>query len=139
MNESLSNAHETNVFQAEYQLIGYMLKGMINISQIRRYRASSLFWKRVSDFKNNPKIKLVPDGLAGGLLSMSIQFGSALGLSVVTAVSIVATGPDGTPQAMLEGFRTALLIPVAAAALGAAITAIGLRKRNASAALVRAK
>lgn len=71
-------------------------------------------------------------GLAGGLLSTSIQFGAALGLSVVTAVSIIATGADGSPQATLEGFRTALWVPVAAAILGAAITAVGLRKRNIS-------
>ncbi|WP_220271158.1 MFS transporter [Paenibacillus prosopidis] len=69
-------------------------------------------------------------GLAGGLLSTSIQFGAALGLSVVTAVSIIATGADGSPQAILEGYRTALWVPVAAAVLGAAVTAIGLRKRN---------
>ncbi|WP_051251456.1 MFS transporter [Paenibacillus harenae] len=69
-------------------------------------------------------------GIAGGLLSTSIQFGAALGLSLVTAVSIIATGADGSPQTMLEGFRTALFIPVAAAVLGAAITATGLRKRN---------
>ncbi|MDQ0061389.1 MFS transporter [Paenibacillus harenae] len=68
-------------------------------------------------------------GLAGGLLSTSIQFGAALGLSVVTAVSIIAAGADGSPRATLEGFRTALWVPVAAAVLGAAITAIGLRKR----------
>lgn len=69
-------------------------------------------------------------GLAGGLLSTSIQFGAALGLSVVTAVSTIATGGDGSPQAMLEGFRAALLVPVAAAVLGAVITATGLRKRH---------
>jgi MFS family permease len=70
-------------------------------------------------------------GLAGGLLSTSIQFGAALGLSVVTAVSIIATGADESPQAILEGFRSALWVPVAAAVLGAAITATGLRNPNA--------
>ncbi|MBD2870975.1 MFS transporter [Paenibacillus arenilitoris] len=71
-------------------------------------------------------------GLASGLVSTSIQFGAALGLSAVTAVSIIATGSDESPQAALEGYRTALLVPVAAAVLGAAITAIGLRKRDGS-------
>lgn len=70
-------------------------------------------------------------GLASGLLSTSIQFGAALGLSVVTAVSIMATGSDGSPQSMLEGYRTALYVPVAAAVLGAVITATGLRKSHA--------
>ncbi|QJD86268.1 MFS transporter [Cohnella herbarum] len=69
-------------------------------------------------------------GIAGGLLSTSLQFGAALGLSVVTAVSIIATGDNESPQAILEGFRTALLVPVGAAVLGAAITAIGFRKRK---------
>lgn len=69
-------------------------------------------------------------GIAGGLLSTSIQFGAALGLSVVTAVSIIATGDNESPQAILEGFRTALLVPVGAAVLGAAITAFGFHKRK---------
>ncbi|WP_426448293.1 MFS transporter [Paenibacillus sp. S-38] len=72
-------------------------------------------------------------GLAGGLLSTSMQFGAALGLSVVTAViDLAAAGTDGSPQAALDGFRTALWVPVTAALLGAAITSIGLRRRSAA-------
>ncbi|MEU6427740.1 MFS transporter [Microbispora sp. NPDC046973] len=59
-------------------------------------------------------------GLAGGLLYTAMQFGTALGLSAVTAVS-VAAGPG--PGAL----RTALVVPVAAAVLGAVVVASGLR------------
>ncbi|MFF2043031.1 MFS transporter [Kitasatospora sp. NPDC058170] len=66
-------------------------------------------------------------GLAGGLLNTSFQFGAALGLSVVTAVNLAATaGGPGTAQAGLEGFRAALVVPVAAVLLGALVTASGL-------------
>jgi MFS family permease len=61
-------------------------------------------------------------GVAGGLLYTSIQFGTALGLSAVTAVSVAA----GTG---LDALRTALAVPVAAAALGAVVIAFGLRTR----------
>ncbi|MFC5815424.1 MFS transporter [Nonomuraea harbinensis] len=70
-------------------------------------------------------------GLAGGLLYTSIQFGTALGLSAVTAVSVAALGDAGTPEAMLDSLRLALVVPVAAAAAGALITAFGLRRRTA--------
>ncbi|XVQ83788.1 MFS transporter [Microbispora siamensis] len=59
-------------------------------------------------------------GLAGGLLYTAMQFGTALGLSAVTAVSVAAgSGPDA--------LRTALVVPVAAAVLGAVVVAVGLR------------
>ncbi|MFB7473138.1 MFS transporter [Kitasatospora sp. NPDC056184] len=68
-------------------------------------------------------------GLAGGLLNTAFQFGAALGLSAVTAVHLAATGPgDSGP----DGFRAALAVPVAAVALGALVTASGLRRRRAS-------
>ncbi|WP_248924076.1 MFS transporter [Paenibacillus hamazuiensis] len=71
-------------------------------------------------------------GLAGGLLNTSFQFGAALGLAVVTAVNIAATVPDGTTQSLLDGYRTALLVPIAASVLGLAVTAFGLRRRTAA-------
>ncbi|MFG1941981.1 MFS transporter [Nonomuraea sp. NPDC048826] len=71
-------------------------------------------------------------GLASGLLYTSIQFGTALGLSAVTAVSVAALGDGGTPAAMLEAQRVALVVPVAAVAVGALITAFGLRRRAAA-------
>ena len=64
-------------------------------------------------------------GLAGGLLNTSFQFGGALVLAVVTAVNNANTGGDGSPQALLDGFHPALAVSVIAAVLG--IAAIGLR------------
>lgn len=71
-------------------------------------------------------------GVAGGLLYTSFQFGAALGLSAVTAVNITAT--DGTsPAALLDGYRAALIVPLAAALIAAAVSAFGLRTRRAGA------
>jgi hypothetical protein len=66
-------------------------------------------------------------GLAGGLLNTSFQFGAALVLAVVTAVANAATGSGGTPQATLDGFHAALFVPLAAAAIGA--SALLLQRR----------
>jgi MFS family permease len=71
-------------------------------------------------------------GLAGGLLTTSFQFGAALGLAVVAAV-IVANTADDSPQAVFDGFRAGLVVPLVAAVLGAALTASGLRRRTAPA------
>ncbi|NDU74298.1 MFS transporter [Actinomadura sp. DSM 109109] len=70
-------------------------------------------------------------GLAGGLLYTAIQFGTALGLSAVTAVQVAALGGDGSPEARLDALRAALAVPFAAAAAAALITAFGLRTRRA--------
>jgi hypothetical protein len=64
-------------------------------------------------------------GVASGLVSMSLQFGAAVGLAIATAVNVAATGDDG---ALLDGYRAALLVPVVATALGAAVTLPGLRR-----------
>jgi len=75
----------------------------------------------------------VPDeeqGLAGGLLNVSLQFGAAFGLAIATAVNVAATGDGGSPGALLEGYRAALVVPVTATVLGVAITAIGLAPRR---------
>jgi MFS family permease len=71
-------------------------------------------------------------GLAGGLLTTSFQFGAALGLAVVAAV-IVANTADDSPQAVLDGFRAGLVVPLVAAVLGAVVTASGLRRSTAPA------
>jgi MFS family permease len=65
-------------------------------------------------------------GLAGGLLNTSFQFGGALVLAVVTAVNNANTGLGGSPQALLDGFRPAIVVSVIAAALG--VLAIGARR-----------
>jgi MFS family permease len=66
-------------------------------------------------------------GLASALLSTSFQFGAALGLAAVAAVIVAATA-DGTPEAVLDGYRTGLLVPLVAGLLGVALTAPGLRR-----------
>jgi MFS family permease len=66
-------------------------------------------------------------GLAGGLLNTSFQFGGALVLAVVTAVNNANTGSDGSPQALLDGFHPALAVSVIAAVLG--VAAMALRGR----------
>ncbi|GII05100.1 MFS transporter [Planobispora takensis] len=72
-------------------------------------------------------------GLAGGVLYTAIQFGTALGLSAVTAVSVAALGGDGSPQARLDALRAALAVPVTAAVLSAIVAAYGLRARRTAA------
>lgn len=70
-------------------------------------------------------VKEQEHGLAGGLLYTAMQFGMALGLSAVTAVSVSA----GTG---LDALRTALVVPLAAALLGVVVLAFGLRAPVAS-------
>jgi MFS family permease len=67
-------------------------------------------------------------GLAGGLFNASTQFGGALVLAAVTAVNVVVTGDDPTRAERLAGHRAALVVPVAAVAAGAVLTASGLRR-----------
>ena len=61
-------------------------------------------------------------GLAGGLVNTSFQFGGALVLALVTAVNDAATGGTGSPEDLLDGFRPAILVSVAAAVVGVAVT-----------------
>ncbi|WP_250008210.1 MFS transporter [Actinoplanes sp. M2I2] len=58
-------------------------------------------------------------GLAGGLLYTAIQFGTALGISAVTAVSLAGGVSIGS-------IRAALWLPVGAVVVAAAVTAFGL-------------
>ncbi|MFI6286811.1 MFS transporter [Streptomyces sp. NPDC051018] len=63
-------------------------------------------------------------GLAGGLLTTSIQFGAAVGVSSVTAVyGLVADGAS-----RMDAFRSALVVPLVMVLLGAAITVTGVRR-----------
>jgi hypothetical protein len=63
-------------------------------------------------------------GLAAGLLNTSFQFGGALGLAAVTAVTSASTGPGHSRLALLHGFQAAVVVSVAAAALGVVATAV---------------
>lgn len=61
-------------------------------------------------------------GLASGLLYTAFQFGFALGISAVTAVQVAMGGSE------IDALQTALIVPVAAAAIAAAVAAFGLRR-----------
>jgi EmrB/QacA subfamily drug resistance transporter len=67
-------------------------------------------------------------GLAGGLLNTSFQFGGALVLAVVTAVNNASAGSGGSPEALLDGFHAAIIVSLVVAALGVAATV--LRRRG---------
>ncbi|MCX4672913.1 MFS transporter [Streptomyces sp. NBC_01381] len=73
-------------------------------------------------------VKEEEQGLAGGLLYTSFQFGAALGLSAVTAVNVAATA-SSAPADLLDGYRAALWVPLAAVLPAALIAAFGLRSR----------
>ena len=64
-------------------------------------------------------------GLAGGILYTSWQFGSALGLAAVTAIKLTEVDENS-----IEGFHTALFVPVAAVIASTLIVALGLRVRR---------
>lgn len=76
-------------------------------------------------------VKDEEQGLAGGLLYTSFQFGAAIGLATVTAVNVSATS-SASPAALLDGYRAALWVPLAAVLLAALISAFGLRTRRAT-------
>ena len=65
-------------------------------------------------------------GLAGGLVNTSFQFGGALGLAIVTAVNNAYVGDGGSDEALLQGYEAALVVPVIAAVIGVAVVALGV-------------
>jgi len=75
-------------------------------------------------------VSAAEQGLAGGLLNTSFQFGGALVLAVVTAVDRANTDAV-TPQGLLDGFHAALVVSVVAALLGAVAVAARLPRRRA--------
>ena len=76
-------------------------------------------------------------GLASGLVYTSFQLGGAVGLAVATAVIEAGTSGSsaaaGSAQALLDGFQPGILVSVAIAALGAAVTLIPVLGRYAPA------
>jgi EmrB/QacA subfamily drug resistance transporter len=66
-------------------------------------------------------------GLAGGLVNTSFQFGGALVLAIATAVNSANGGPAGSATGLLDGFHAAVVVSVIAASLG--VAAIALRRR----------
>jgi MFS family permease len=68
-------------------------------------------------------------GLAGGLLNTSFQFGGALVLAVVTAVNNANRGIGGSGQALLDGFHPAVAVSVIAGVLGVGAVALRVRSR----------
>lgn len=77
-------------------------------------------------------------GLAGGLVNTSFQFGGALVLAVATAVMAANAGAGGTSQARLDGFQAAIVVSVIVAVVGAGVTAIGLLRQRPAPAAARA-
>jgi sugar phosphate permease len=71
-------------------------------------------------------------GLAGGLLNTSFQFGGALVLAVVTAVNNANRGSGGSAEALLSGFHAAIYVSVIVGALGVVAVASGMRRRPAA-------
>jgi MFS family permease len=67
-------------------------------------------------------------GLASGLIYSSFQFGTALGISAVTAT--VAAAGDGAAGVDLAGIRGALAVPVAASIVAGVVTALGVARRR---------
>jgi MFS family permease len=68
-------------------------------------------------------------GLAGGLLNTSFQFGGALVLAIVTAVDSAYAGSGASGQALLDGFHPAIAVSVIAAVLGVTAIAVGIVRR----------
>jgi EmrB/QacA subfamily drug resistance transporter len=66
-------------------------------------------------------------GLAGGLVNTSFQFGGALVLAVATAVNNANTGAGAS--GLLDGFHAAIVVSLIAALLGVAATALRRRER----------
>ncbi|MFC4463411.1 MFS transporter [Streptomyces xiangluensis] len=70
-------------------------------------------------------------GMVSGLLNTSVQVGGAIFLAVVTAVVTASASDDASPQAVLDSYRTGLIVVTGIAVLGLLITATGLRTRRA--------
>ncbi|MFF2844845.1 MFS transporter [Streptomyces sp. NPDC058001] len=67
-------------------------------------------------------------GLAGGLLHTATQFGSAVGISAVTAVYGLSKpeGPATDAESTLTAFRAALTVPVVMVVVGLVLSGVGV-------------
>ncbi|MGX1760425.1 MFS transporter [Streptomyces lydicus] len=69
-------------------------------------------------------------GLAGGLLYTSFQFGAAFGLAAVTAVTTAVADAGSPPGTQLDAYRAGLVVPTAAVVLASLVGVWGLRGRR---------
>jgi hypothetical protein len=69
-------------------------------------------------------------GLASGLINTSQQVGGALGLAILSAVSVSVIADSQSPQALTDGFSTALLAGAGFAALGFVATLVLIRSSD---------
>jgi EmrB/QacA subfamily drug resistance transporter len=69
-------------------------------------------------------------GLAGGLVNTSFQFGGALFLAVATAVNAANNGGNSA-QGLLDGFQAAIVVSLIAAVLGVVATVARRREQAA--------
>jgi hypothetical protein len=70
-------------------------------------------------------------GLAGGLVNTSFQFGGALVLAIVTAVANANGASEGSAQGLLDGFHAAIWVSLAVAALGFLAAVLPTRRTSA--------
>jgi EmrB/QacA subfamily drug resistance transporter len=69
-------------------------------------------------------------GLASGLINTSQQVGGALGLAILSAVSISVTGSSHDPAILTEGFQSAFLVGACFALVGLAATLLLIRSSD---------
>jgi EmrB/QacA subfamily drug resistance transporter len=69
-------------------------------------------------------------GLASGLINTSQQVGGALGLAILSAVSISVTGSSQNHAVLTEGFQAAFLVGACFAAIGLAATLLLIRSSD---------
>jgi MFS family permease len=69
-------------------------------------------------------------GLAGGLVTSSMQFGGALVLAIAIAVEQAVAGDQATPEAALSGFRAAIAVSLVTALAGLAVTVLVPARRR---------
>ncbi|MEV0224088.1 MFS transporter [Streptomyces sp. NPDC050704] len=69
-------------------------------------------------------------GMVSGLLNTSVQVGGAIFLAVVTAVVAANASESSAPQAVLDSYRSGLVMVTVIALAGLLVTATGLRTRR---------